>query len=139
MIAGQNIIYLPGTTVNAGGYMHGNITTTGQYCIPTLNPTVNNPVNTNQVSAPATEADRNQNVRVYPNPAGNSFTMELTGMTGNGMKRAEIFGMNGVRVLSSDLAGERKHVFSIESLRPGIYFIHITTDSSLETVKLIKL
>ena len=64
--------------------------------------------------------------------------MELTGMTGNGMTRAEIFGMNGIRVLSRDLAGERKHVFSIESLRPGIYFIHITTGSGMETVKLIK-
>ncbi len=138
MIAGQNIVYLPGTTVNSGGYMHGYITTTGQYCIPTLNPTVNNPEKTNHVSTPATEAAQNQNIRVYPNPAGNSFTMELTGMTGNGMTRAEIFGMNGIRVLSRDLAGERKHVFSIESLRPGIYFIHITTGSGMETVKLIK-
>lgn len=32
MIAGENINYLPGTTVLAGGQLTGYITTNGQFC-----------------------------------------------------------------------------------------------------------
>gem|GEM_PF-5796457 len=34
---------------------------------------------------------------------------------------------------------ELKQTISVNDLRPGIYFIHVTMGSSLETVKLIKL
>jgi hypothetical protein len=55
------------------------------------------------------------------------------------MTKVEIYGMNGVKVLSKVLIGERKHTFTLETLRPGIYFIHVTTGGTLETMKLIKL
>lgn len=139
MIAGQNIIYQPGTTVKYGGYMHGYITTNGQYCTTPSNPVVNNTVQGDEVQMPVPEIVNNQHIRAYPNPTNGSFTLELTGITESGMTKVEICGMNGIKVISEDLAGERKHAFSVESLRPGIYFIHVTTGTSNETMKLIKL
>jgi len=51
MITGQNIVYLPGTTLDSGGYMHGYITITGNYCTNPSNPVVNNPVQFEELTA----------------------------------------------------------------------------------------
>ena len=139
MIAGYNIIYLPGTTVRSGGYMHGYITVNGQYCTTPLNPIVNNPVQVVEEQTSVPELTKNQRIRIYPNPANGSFTLELTGASETGMRKVDIYSMNGVNVMSGDLAGERKHIFLVEGLHPGIYFIHVTTGNTLETLKLIKL
>ena len=42
-------------------------------------------------------------------------------------------------LLSQELAGVQKHIFNVENLQPGMYFIHVTTGNSRETVKLIKM
>ncbi len=138
MVAGLKIIYQAGTTVKNGSYMHGYITTTGQYCPPS-NPVVNNPVQVGDVQTSVPEFVKNQHIRAYPNPTNDAVTLELSGTVETGMTKVEIYGMNGVKVLSKVLIGERKHTFTLETLRPGIYFIHVTTGGTLETMKLIKL
>jgi hypothetical protein len=75
----------------------------------------------------------------YPNPTNGIFTVALSGTSGSTLLKVEIYSMSGLRVLSQDLPGERKHVFSVDGLNSGIYIIHVTTDNGLETVKLIKL
>ncbi|MEI7726139.1 MAG: T9SS type A sorting domain-containing protein [Bacteroidota bacterium] len=137
MIAGLNIVYQPGTTVNSGGYMHGYIATNGQYCTTPFNPVVNKSVLTGTLQTTAPEMTKNQTVRIYPNPATGSFTLELT--AASGMRKVEIFGMNGIMVLSETLTDEPKHTFSGESLCPGVYIIHVTTGSTNEMVKLVRL
>lgn len=139
MIAGQNIIYYPGTTVNLGGNMHGYITANGQYCSIPLNPLVNTMPEASDIKTTAPEIAAFQSVRVYPNPASQSFTLELMQSDENGMKKVELYALNGVKVLVQDLHGEQKHIFNVETLRQGIYFIKVTTSSSILTVKLIKL
>jgi hypothetical protein len=139
MIAGQRIIYLPGTTVTAGGYMHGYITTNEQYCATLFNPVVNTPVEDDGVETLVPEIVTSQHVRAYPNPTSGLVTLELTGAMESGMTTVGIYGMNGVMALSANLAGKRKNALSVESLRPGIYFIHVMTGSGKETLKLIKL
>ncbi|MEI7725838.1 MAG: T9SS type A sorting domain-containing protein, partial [Bacteroidota bacterium] len=139
MIAGQRIIYLPGTTVNAGGYMHGYITTNEQYCATLFNPVVNTPAEDDGVQTLVPELITNQHVRAYPNPTSGLVTLELTGTNETGMTTVGIYGMNGVMVLSADLGGKHKHTLSVESLCPGIYFIHVMTGSGKETLKLIKM
>ncbi len=139
MIAGQNIVYLPGTTVNYEGYLHGVITTIDEYCLTLNNPLVNKAVTIGGVQETAPELLKNKNVRLYPNPAHGTFTLELTANTVSEMTKVEMFGMNGVKVLSEVMAGERKHIFTVESLRPGIYIIHVISGSASETRKLIKL
>jgi hypothetical protein len=139
MIAGQNIVYLPGTAVTNEGYMHGFIATNGQYCIMPGNPVVNSAVKVGEVQLSVPDLIKNRHVRVYPNPMSESFTVELAGTEGAGMTRVDIYGMNGVKVLSATLIGERKHIFTAEHLLPGMYFLHITAGTTRETMKLIKM
>ncbi|MFH1160224.1 MAG: hypothetical protein V1733_04665 [bacterium] len=77
LIAGQNILLLPGTKVYPGGYLLGSITTTGQYC-STVNPTYPSLV-TNALPDPdefqeKTEVD--SLFRIYPNPTTGDFTIQ---------------------------------------------------------------
>jgi hypothetical protein len=137
MIAGQNIIYQPGTIVNDGGYLHGFISTSGQYCTSPFGPVLGKSLLTEDSQTSVPEFVKNQKVHIYPNPANGSFTIEAAAESG--MKKVEIFSMNGIRVLSEKPADEHKHTFPVENLRPGVYFIHVTTGFAIEMVKLIKL
>jgi hypothetical protein len=138
-IAGQMIRFLPGTTVLEGGYMHGYITLTNEYCSSLVNPVVNNPVQLGEVKATMPEFAKTQRIIAYPNPTTGLFTLEMNRTSESTMSKVEVYSMSGVKVMSQDLPGERKHLFSVDGLKSGIYIVHVTTDSGLETVKLIKL
>jgi trimeric autotransporter adhesin len=138
LVAGEKIICLPGTMVMQGGYFHGYITTDGQYCMAPANPVVSNQKE-GEVQSIVIEGHKNKHFNIYPNPVGNSFTLEWTGDGESGMLGADLFSMNGVKVLSEDLFSEHTHVFSVEGLRPGVYIIQVKTGKSRETLKLIKL
>jgi hypothetical protein len=139
MIAGQNIIYLPGTTVQPGGYMHGYITTNEQYCFVPANPVVSNfsPDGDNQTAVQ--EVSKNQQIRIYPNPAGSYFTLECMGNETESIKWVNIFNMNGMNIQSENLSSERTQLIQVGGLRPGVYFIRVETTRGQETLKLIKL
>ncbi|MCX6305640.1 MAG: T9SS type A sorting domain-containing protein [Bacteroidetes bacterium] len=134
MIAGQNIVYLPGTTVEPGGYMHGYITTDNQYCGGMVPSMVNVVAGTEQVPSSLITTS----YKVYPNPTPGEFTVEFSANDIQPAK-ANIFNMNGVKVLSADLNGEKKHEFSISSLPAGIYMIHLSSGKSVQVVKIVKL
>jgi hypothetical protein len=137
-VAGQKISFLPGTSVLAGGYMHGYITLDGQYCSQIANPVVSTPVSAVEVTA-VPEMMSGQTIRAYPNPTSGLFTVELKGDNGNVMTKAELYSVSGAKVMSVDLKNERKHEFSINGFAPGIYFIHVHTPQRSEILKIVKL
>ena len=139
MIAGQNIVYFPGTDVNAGGYMHGSITINNTYCTNSPNPLVNSPVQNGSFLASVPEIGMNGSLRIYPNPAVNLITLEITGSETNGLASVEISNMSGMKMLKQNCHGERKLSIAIQDLRPGMYFVQVTTGVNKETLKLIKL
>ncbi|MCX6305852.1 MAG: FG-GAP-like repeat-containing protein [Bacteroidetes bacterium] len=134
MIAGQNILYLPGTTVAPGGHMHGEISTDGQYC------------GAKSASFASTGEEESSNTpfleniffRIYPNPTTGNFTLEQTGGNGNGKVTVEIFNTMGERILSADLSGERKHEFMSEAMPAGFYLVRVAATGYTETFKLVK-
>jgi hypothetical protein len=134
MVAGHNIVYLPGTSVLPGGYMHGYITTANQYCgqqapsLPTVVAGENDP----------TVSIQTQRFVVYPNPTTGNFTLEQKGDHSREDVKVEIYGMRGERVLTGEMPGERKHEFSISGFAPGLYFVKVVSGDSMETIKLIK-
>ena len=138
-ISGQKISFLAGTTVYLGGYMHGYITLTNEYCQNPANPIVSSPVNATGVEIPAVNFSDMQTVRVYPNPATSAFTVELTGLSDNSTSRIEMLNMSGSTVMSRELMGESKYQFSIGDMANGIYIICITTGPKVKTVKLVKM
>jgi hypothetical protein len=135
MIAGQNIRYMPGTTVQPGGYMHGYITTTSQFCgqqAPAL-PTVA----TGGDEQPALSME-NPTFTIYPNPTSGNFTLEQKGENMKEDVKVEIFSMQGEKVLTGALTGERKHEFSVSGFAPGLYFVKVVAGDFVTTIKLIK-
>jgi hypothetical protein len=135
MIAGQNILYQIGTTAASGGYMHGYITTTNQYCGGMLPSMLTIVAGTEEV--PVVSAS--PFMKVYPNPTTGLLTIELTGDKPMPDARIELFNMNGARVVSEDMKGVRLYTLSIANLPNGLYFLHVISGNSGETLKVIKL
>jgi hypothetical protein len=138
LIAGQTIFLLPGTHVFNHGYLHGYISTDGNYCSSLPNPLVYNPEPDYMVMSVGSEKTNGGHARVYPNPTSGLFTVELNAPGKTGLTRIEIYNINGVKVMAEGLHGERKHQCAGSDFRPGIYFIRIYSEDQVETVKLIK-
>jgi len=138
LIAGQTIFLLPGTHVFNHGYLHGYISTDSNYCSSLPNPLVNNPEPGNRALTVVPEKTNGSQARVYPNPTSGVFTVELNGTGNTGIARIEIYNINGVKVMSEGLQGERKHQCAGSDFKPGIYFIRVYSENQVETVKLIK-
>ncbi|MFZ4523937.1 MAG: T9SS type A sorting domain-containing protein, partial [Bacteroidales bacterium] len=134
MVAGQNILYLPGTAVAEGAYMHGFITLTNEYCGSIPPPMV--AVKTGTEENPAASAK--PAFRVYPNPTNGSFTIELTGNSLSANANIEIYGIHGDRVMKTNLSGTARKVISLEGQPTGLYFIRMAADGISETGKIIK-
>jgi hypothetical protein len=134
MIAGEKILYLPGTVVEAGGYMLGYITQNGQYCgtQPTA-PMV-------AASIPGTHplVSEKPAFRIFPNPTTGSFTLEMTGDGQFQGSVAQICDIRGNKVVDIDLSGTNRQVISLEDQPRGMYFIRVINGQGSETGKVIK-
>ena len=133
-IAGQNIIYLPGTTVEPGGYMHGKIFD-GAYCgykSPSL-------VNSAEGTVEQPVILQNSSFKLYPNPTTGNFTLEQTSGSLHESVKVEIYGIQGGRVMSGELTREKKHEFSISDFPAGLYFVKVVAGNEAETIKLVKI
>ncbi|MCX6267335.1 MAG: alpha/beta hydrolase fold domain-containing protein [Bacteroidetes bacterium] len=134
MIAGLNILFLPGTKVMHGGHLSAYITTSHTYC-GTKAPAMA----MNSENAPVELPTHEQSLfRVYPNPSSGSFILEMNNIPENCRIRAEGYGMHGEKTFSEDLTGERKHNFSLSEHPAGIYFIRVIAGENVETIKIIK-
>jgi hypothetical protein len=140
MMAGQNILYLPGTKVYSGGYMHGYITSAGNCCgVNRIAFSENS--NLSETGNDATiplSSKGSAFFRVYPNPTSGNFTLEFNGDYVFTIVNVEVFGMRGEKVLAKVLAGERKYEFSLADLPAGIYFIRVISASKAVSLKIIK-
>lgn len=75
--------------------------------------------------------------KVYPNPANNIFTFEVS-ETGSTNNEVEIYNTLGVKVLSFSIGKEQKKEISLEDLSSGAYFIRYKNDTGIYTKRLIK-
>ncbi len=133
MIAGQNIIYLPGAKVNAGGYMHGYITPNAQYCNQPVAPLV------------ATAIGEDENIRengdlfnVYPNPTTGIFRIKLNGNDNPGKSNITVYGSLGEPILQTEADAFSNRDFSLSGKPSGVYFIRVINGNSQQTKKILK-
>ncbi|MFH1161418.1 MAG: T9SS type A sorting domain-containing protein [bacterium] len=135
LIAGQNILFLPGTTVQPGGYLRGYITQNGQFCTnPTTapqNPVILEVINMDTVSALSL-------FKVYPNPTTGKFTLELSPELKETQTLVTIYGMMGERVLKKVIQGVSKMEFSLLDKPAGVYIIHVMSGKHSEAAKVIR-
>ena len=134
-IAGQNIIYYPGTKVNLGGYLHGYISTT--FCTPYHHNGPEAPVAANTDQPDPIKSD-NSFFKIYPNPTPGKFTLELKGDISSEQAHIDIFGILGEKILSKEMILERTQEFSLADRPTGVYVIHVSSGANSKTEKIIK-
>lgn len=130
-IAGAKILYLPGTTVQAGGYMLGKIAPTGPFCSAVKITEVvagqeNLPMATERIF-----------FTLYPNPTNGNFTLVQKGDRNVSEVKVVVYNMSGGMVMNETMAGE-KHEFRFADMPHGIYFVKVVADDYVETIKLVK-
>lgn len=130
-IAGMKILFLPGITVQSGGYLHGYIAPGGPYCngltkVLTSGLTENQPSNTSACFS------------IYPNPTSGVFTLLRKGEHAVDEMKVKIYNMSGKLVLSETLVCQNHHEFNLANIPPGMYFIKVIEGNMVETIKLIK-
>ncbi len=135
MIAGQSIHYLPGTHIQNGGYLHGYITTTGQYCesLPPDNLIPEEP----EEFLPAHSEDHSF-FKIYPNPTTGNFIIELNDENSMDKLYVTAYGMHGNIIFREEFTGGKKHEFSLSDKSSGMYFIRVITADQNNTKILIK-
>ena len=129
-IAGMKIIFLPGTTVQSGGYLHGYIAPSGPFCGAAKLTEV-----TAKTEAPVV-TERTW-FTLFPNPTNGDFTLVMKGEQAYSEVRIEVYGMNGERVLTENMIGA-KHEFRFSTMPVGLYFVKVVADEYVETIKLVK-
>jgi len=133
-VAGLNILFLPGTTVDPGGYLHGSVTTIGQYC--GIQPA-------SMVSAitgienPALKMPASSFI-LYPNPTQGVFTLALKDRQEPVTIYMEICDQQGRKIISKDLSGAPSYLLSMPQAPSGLYFVRLVCEGKVETFKLLK-
>ncbi len=132
MIAGQKIIYRPGTSAIAGCYMHGYISTTGQFCprLPVMTGTETEPENTFTESIGKT-------LRAYPNPTTGSILLELTNQPEISSATVEVYGMMGDKILSERYPPQKSYELSLALHPRGVYLVRVITGKETRMVKVV--
>jgi len=132
MLTGRTILYRPGTRVETGGYLHGDIIPAMILC-GAQQPALMSSVNPEQE-----QTTRNGNFKVYPNPTGSGFTLEITGKRPEGRILSEIRRLDGSGCLKADLTEAVSHEYDLTGLTPGLYLLKVISEKSTETIKIIK-
>jgi hypothetical protein len=130
MIAGQNIIYLPGTTVDPGGYMNGYISSNGQYCnMPAIS------VLTGEGEFPGSA--KQTGLKIYPNPTKGSFSLEVPVELAE-KSSLEIYSMGGEKILLKELSGKQVYDISLENSPSGIYLVRVFSERQNYSARIVR-
>ncbi|MEI7980640.1 MAG: T9SS type A sorting domain-containing protein, partial [Bacteroidota bacterium] len=135
LIAGQNIIFLPGTTVQPGGHLLAYITTTSDYCGVVKAPSM---VNSETKQLEVISDEQKPVFRAFPNPTDGKFILELNGIDDAVQTYIEVYRMTGELVSKVTLTGETRHQFNLEGQPTGIYILRIMNKENAGTVKIMK-
>lgn len=138
-IAGQQINFLPGTTVYPGGYLHGMITPNWDFCglpdsfIATSEPQDKQSLHPDKLLIPSQSV-----CRIYPNPTCGVFTLELISDPGISPICVVVLDVFGKTLFSEPWNGITRMKFSLAGSPPGIYLVRIIYPGQTEILKVIK-
>jgi gas vesicle protein len=134
MIAGQNIVMLPGTTVASGGYLHGYITSNDQYCLVPVASPAKSAENKGDKPAAANEFT----LKLFPNPATAEVVLDLQGIADGTQANLEMLGMRGDVIRTGSFSENGKHLLSLYNLPAGVYCIRMISGNQVITKMLLK-
>ncbi|MEI7981985.1 MAG: T9SS type A sorting domain-containing protein [Bacteroidota bacterium] len=135
LISGKVILFMPGTTVDSGGYMNGHITTTGSYCGAKETAMTGTPLGGFEIITETTLPAAS--FKTYPNPTNGKFTLEL--LSGDVYQQAIIcvYGPWGKPVITDKISSGSKKALSLEGKPSGLYFISVTQNDQTGTAKIL--
>jgi hypothetical protein len=140
LIAGHNIIMLPGTVVHHGGKLHAWITTDDSYC-ENLPPVVAQLVDNEediQREEQLIATGRRQSLLVYPNPTSGIFTLEIPEADEESMLIIEVYTMIGENILHTELPVQHSYKIDLTGRQPGMYIVRVIHGKEMDFVKVIK-
>ena len=130
-IAGQQISFLPGTTIQPGGSMWGIIAPSGPFC---QNPSMPEVVTGEKIMGSIKQSTFN----IYPNPVTDKFILELNEGATSGKTIVDVYGILGEKVMTGILSEEHKHELPMAGMPAGIYIIRVVSGEKPETARIIK-
>ena len=139
-IAGQRIVFLPGTLVQHNAYMHAYITEDESFCLSPKSIVASEETIFIHDKAGGAIDDGNMLFRVWPNPFMGKISVKLLDMNKHGSSpiQIEVYNMMGRRVYGEMFAGVQQHKIDLSFLPTGLYFIRVSTDDQLHTERLIR-
>jgi hypothetical protein len=140
LIAGQNIIMLPGTMVHHGGNLHAWITTDETYCVnplPVVAQSDGNEEDAQTIDQPEMPQQRHS-LHVYPNPTTGTFMLELSDTGGQQTLIIEVYSIIGERLFRAELPAETHYTLDLTGRQPGIYIVRVIRGQKMDFVKIVK-
>jgi hypothetical protein len=134
LIAGIRISLYPGTSAYPGSYLHGYISTNGQYC---STPAAPGPVAGSGNDNVSVKKDA-PGFKVYPNPTTGTFFIEPSEGVFTEMITVEIFCADGLSLSLEKYRGIKIPEVHLEKYPSGVYFIRLVSGSKNETVKVVR-
>lgn len=168
LIAGQNILMLPGTHIMEGASLHAWITTDESFCgdpgkhllaaeeadygaeaTPEQEATADADADADQPESTVSGTESipdsfpglssDAYFRVYPNPTHGTFTLELIGYETGTVAVVEVIGLRGERILRKEIpADQAQHTIDLHGHPAGVYLLRLVRDGQTSVQRLIK-
>ena len=136
LIAGNRIRLLPGTFVQAGGYLQARITTDGTYC-GTQSPVL--PPEAGQDELPARESRNDEpQFTLYPNPTCDQAGLLMPGSLAGEAAEICILDLSGHVIDTRHVQPSAMHRLDVSTLSPGLFIVTVRTASGSGSAKLIR-
>jgi hypothetical protein len=134
LIAGRSISFLPGTTVNSGGYLWGYITSKGRYCGSVLPPMAPQYLSAVEISMP----NSTSSFVIYPNPNPGEFALEMGAVKINEHLKIRVFNFLGREIPAKSIRIKTGYSININDQPNGIYLVRVVADGFDQTEKVVK-
>lgn len=144
LVAGENIIMLPGTHFHAGSSVNARISPGGPFCPEPDKHFLSTGESPDVSAVVVTVQDLPEDIglkplfKVFPNPTNGSFTIELDDEASEEGVLVEVYNLLGSRVISVQLSAENQHTLSLDGQQRGIYIIRVMQGDRIAVERLIK-
>ena len=132
MIAGENILFNPGTAVAPGGYLYGYVSPGGPWCVILPSGPSTATAFTDITSGKA------GSVRTWPNPTGGAFFVAVDGIVPAEGFRVEIFNMRGERIHAGHLTGTGPYQMELPGTEAGIFLLRVSGGTTSGTSRIVR-
>lgn len=138
LIAGQNIILLPGVIVESGGVMHAFISTGGVWCNPSPMMASLEAEDMPAAEIPQEIIRERVPLQAYPNPTTGIFTLEVPRTGDEPVLIIEVYSMLGENILRTELPAETHYTLDLTGRQPGMYIVRVIRGQEMDFVKVLK-